>query len=208
MRSPIDDKWFKAQQKRVGVTAEDIARRMGRDRSTVSHIYTGRIRMSLEWAKAFAEVLDVPLSEVLERAGVADAQDAKLAVAPGFSESDATPFGPRDKAPSGTAEVAAAFGARPGVDVWMVRNKSMELAGYHPGDFILVDTHASERVKAGDFVIAQVYSRNGGAKTVFRKWMPPVLIACAAPTADEPVYVVDGDNVVIRGKISASWRLS
>ena len=36
----MDDKWFKAQQKRVGVTADQIAAEMGRDRSAVSSIYT------------------------------------------------------------------------------------------------------------------------------------------------------------------------
>ena len=58
----MDDKWFKRQQKIAGVTAADIADRMGRARSNVSHILNGHQRMSLEWAKAFAEVLNVPLA--------------------------------------------------------------------------------------------------------------------------------------------------
>ena len=60
----MDDKWFKQQQKRVGATAEDIAQKMGRTRANVSNIYTGRQKMSLEWARAFAEVLQVPIDAV------------------------------------------------------------------------------------------------------------------------------------------------
>lgn len=200
----MDDKWFKAQQKRVGVTAEDIARKRGLSRVNVSHILTGRQAMSLDWAKAFAEVLQVPLATVLEKAGATDPATAQQ-LNPGFAESDAAPFvsrGMEDRAPM---TLAAAFGAKPGVDVWTVRGRGMALAGYMPGDFILVDTHAAERVKAGDAVIAQVYGRNG-ARTVFRRFEPPVLVSAGTDPNDGGVHVVDGENVVIRGKVVASWR--
>lgn len=200
----MDDKWFKTQQKKVGVTAEDIARRMNRSRSNVSHILNGKQRMSLEWAKAFSEVLQVPVATVLEKAGAADPATAQQ-LSPGFAESDAAPFvarGMDDRAPM---TLAQAFGAKPGVDVWSVKGRAMVLAGYMPGDFILVDTHAAERVKAGDAVIAQVYGRNG-ARTVFRRFEPPVLVAAGTDPADAGVHVVDGENVVIRGKVVASWR--
>ncbi|MGR3522698.1 MAG: helix-turn-helix domain-containing protein [Paracoccus sp. (in: a-proteobacteria)] len=87
----IDDKWFKQQQRRVGVTTEDIAARAGRARSAVSNIYTGRQRMNLDWAKVFAEVLQVPLDEVLQRAGAMDAPTARH-LSPGFSEGDVQPW--------------------------------------------------------------------------------------------------------------------
>ena len=57
----MDDKWFKRQQKRAGVTAEDIAEELGRDRSVVSRIYVGRQRMTLDQARVFAKVLEIPL---------------------------------------------------------------------------------------------------------------------------------------------------
>jgi len=112
----MDENWFKQQQKRVGVTAKDIAKRMGRDRSTVSHIYTGRIRMSLDWARVFAEVLDMPLPTILEEAGITDAETAQQMV-PDFAESDAAPFvgtGPDERT---ARSVAAMPGERPGVDM-------------------------------------------------------------------------------------------
>lgn len=204
----MDDKWFKQQQKRVGVTADDIAQKMGRTRANVSHILTGRQRMSLDWAKAFAEVLQVPLSTVLEKAGVTDGQTAQ-AVAPGFSESDAAPWIPGPE-PAGSREVTtvaqALGGGRPGIDVWRVKGQVMALSGLLAGDFLLVDTHQAERVKPGDTVVAQVYSPKG-ATTVLRRYEPPVLVSASTDPADRQVYVVDGVNVVIRGKVVASWRV-
>lgn len=200
----MDDKWFKAQQKKVGATAEDIARERGLSRVNVSHILNGRQRMSIDWAHAFSKVLKQPVSVILEKAGVVDPATARQ-LSPGFAESDAAPFDLAGADTRRAAVIAEAFGARPGIDIWKITTASMALAGYLPGDYVLVDTHQAERVRAGDVVIAQIYSPRG-AKTVLRRWMPPVLVAHAAPTEDEPVYVVDNDNVVIRGKVTASWR--
>lgn len=205
MPHEIDDKWFKQQQKRVGVTADEIAAKRGLNRSNVSHILNGRQRMSLDWAQAFAEVLQVPLATVLEKAGVTDAATAQT-ISPGFAESDAAPWKPQAFEDRKAQTIAEAFGAKPGVDVWQVKSNAMCGAGLLPGDFILVDTHQAERVKAGDTVIAQVYARNGTAKTVLRRWMPPVLISVAGNGEPTEVHVVDGDNVVIRGRISTCWR--
>jgi SOS-response transcriptional repressor LexA len=202
----MDDKWFKAQQKRVGVTAEDIARRMGRTRANVSHILMGRQKMNLEWAEAFAEVLQVPLATVLEKAGVSPKAIAQQ-ITPGFAESDAVPFTPAPAQADQMKIIATAFGAtRPGIDIWRVKSRAMALAGLLDGDFVLVDTHQSERSRAGDVVIAQLYQRNGTAITVLRRFEPPVLVAASTDLADARVHVVDGENVVIRGKVIASWR--
>lgn len=203
----MDDKWFKQQQKKVGVTAKDIADEMGRSRTIISHIYTGRQRMSLEWAKVFAKVLDAPLDEVLRRAGSLTDKDTKELV-PGFSEGDVTPFEIKDDRDQPAQEIARSLGGgRPGVDVWSVKSDALVLAGYLPGDALLVDTHQADRVRAGDTVIAQVYdAKNGTASTVLRKYQPPALISASASNIDQSVKIVDGVNVLIRGKVIASWR--
>jgi SOS-response transcriptional repressor LexA len=201
----MDDKWFKLQQKRVGVTADQIAARLGRDRSVVSKILSGKQRMTLEWANAFAEVLQVPLATVLEKAGMTDAPTAQ-AFTPGFSDSDAAPFVHSLAEGGQTRSIAQLMGERVGVDVWRVKSRAMALAGLLEGDFMLIDTHAAERVRPGDVVIAQIYGRNG-ANTVLRRFEPPVLVASSADPADARVHVVDGNNVVIRGKLVASWRV-
>lgn len=205
--SPMDDKWFKAQQKRAGVTADEIAARIGRDRSVVSKIYSGQRTMTLEWAQAFSEALGVALSDVLERAGVANQQVARQ-LNPGFAESDAVQWIPKGAEDRQVPTMAAAMGQRPGVDVWQVKSTSLSLMGYMPGDYILVDTHVAERVRAGDAVIAQVYDNaKGTAATVLRRFEPPVLVAASLSFDENRVHVVDGVNVVIRGKIVGSWRV-
>ena len=202
----MDDKWFKAQQKKVGVTADDIARRMGRTRANVSHILTGRQKMTLPWAQAFADVLQVPLATVLERSGSATTQIAQQ-ISPGFSDSDVAAWVPALAEEATVKTIASALGAdRPGVDIWRVKSRAMALAGFLEGDYMLVDTHQSERARPGDVVIAQIYSRTG-ASTVLRRFEPPVLLAASADPDDGRVHVVDGHNVVIRGKVVASWRV-
>jgi SOS-response transcriptional repressor LexA len=204
----MDDKWFKEKQKKAGVTADDIARRMGRARSNVSHILTGKQRMSLDWAQAFADTLNVPVEEVLLRAGAMPVS-RPVQVRSGLSESDAAAWVPGPSLAEGTTvkAIAAAFGAdRPGIDIWRVNKRAMVLAGLLQGDFMLVDSHQSERVKPGDIVIAQIYSRTG-ASTVLRRFEPPVLVAESVDPDDKRIFIVDGHNVVIKGKVVASWRV-
>jgi len=202
----MDEKWFKLQQKKAGVTAEDIAARLGKARSNVSHIYSGKQKMSLDWAQAFAEAFGCTVAEVLERAGAAPVAVTQQ-LTPGYAESDAIPFvhmGPEDRA---TPAIAQAFGQREGVDIWRARTSAMALAGYLPGDHLLVDTNAAERLKPGDIVIAEVYEHGRGvAATLLRRFEPPVLIAETTSQEQRRVHVVDGTNVVIKGKVIASWR--
>lgn len=204
----MDTIWFKALQKRSGLTSFDLGEAIGRDRTVISRIINGTQRMTLEQARIFAEKLNVPLHEMLEKAGLADKGTAQQ-LAPGFQESDAAQWapGPSFGDDRDVPTVAEALGGgKPGVDVWRVKSQVMALAGLLAGDFMLVDTLQAERVKAGDTVIAQVYNRTG-ATTVLRRFEPPVLVAASIDPADGRVHVVDGINVVIRGKVTASWRL-
>lgn len=205
----MDDKWFKQRQKQVGVTADQIAAQLGRDRSVVSKILNGRQRMTLEWAQAFADVLETPISTVLEKAGVAAPVVARQ-MTPGFAESDAIAWVPGPGLAEGqrVRSIALVLGATaPGIDIWRVKSQAMALAGMLSGDFFLLDTQKSERAKAGDMVVAQIYSHNTGtATTVLRRFEPPVLVAASTDPAEQRVHVVDGQNVVIKGKVVASWR--
>lgn len=200
----MDERWFKEQQKRAGVTADDIARRMGRVRSAVSHIYSGRQKMSLEWAQAFSDVLGVPVSTVLEKAGVASAEQAQeVEAAP--RGGDVVKFVGRSPSDRHIAAVGEALGSRPGTLIWECRSRCMALGGILPGDYLLVDADQSERCSAGDIVTAEVHSPLG-RKLVLRRYAPPVLVSAACPGEEETAHVVDGVNVVIRGKVVAVWR--
>lgn len=203
----MDVEWFKRQQRQKGLTIVDLGDAIGRDRSIVSRFYTGRQKMSFEQAERIAEVLEVPLAEVLTRAGIAERRIAQE-LEPGFRDSDAAVWVP--KATSGgdrDAKMAEVLGLRPGVDIWEVRGKSLMLLGFFPGDKILVDSHLAPKAKTGDVVVAQVYDRHmGTAKTLLRQLQQPVLISHSTEPSDWKPYVVDQDNVNISGVIIASWR--
>lgn len=208
----MDEKWFKQQQRRVGKTSEDIGTALGRDRTIVSRIYNGRQKMTADQARVFAEVLEVPVGQVLERAGVLARDDLTPTI--GFAEDkidfkppDAVAFSGSENERLNVVSIAEHFGGnRPGVDVWEVSGAAMSLMGYLTGDCMLVDAHAATRAVAGDVVVAQIYDRRGEATTVLRRFEPPVLVSASSEPDHQRVYVVDGNNVVIRGKVVASWR--
>lgn len=202
----MDKDWFRRRLRMQGKTADDLAKAIGRDRAVVSRILNGHQQLTLDQAKVFAVELDTDVSDVLLRSGLTDAPVAQ-ALTPGFAESDAAPWvaGPGMTEGRDVPTIAQALGGgRPGIDVWRVKGKAMAQHGLLEGDYMLVDTHQAERVKPGDTVVAQVYNRTG-ATTVLRTFAPPVLMS--SDPNDMQVQVVDGVNVVIRGKVVASWRV-
>lgn len=196
----METQWFKDQARKAGKTTEDLARAIGRDRAVVSRILNGRQRLQPEQAEAFARELEVPLEEVLAHAGVFSTTAARRVATGGFLDSDAAPV----TGDGGAGRIAAALG--PG-ELWRVKSPAMALAGLLPGDYLLVDAAAAERCRAGDTVLAEVHDRTAAAAvTVLRRYEPPVLVAASLDPDDRRVHVVDGSNVVIRGKVISSWR--
>lgn len=206
----MDTMWFKRVQKRAGVTSWDLGKALGRDRSVVSRIINGSQKMTVDQAKVFARLLGEPLDEVMHRAGLLDQEERQVA-APGFRDAEAAPWTPPPRAPKEARDdelrVASHLGMKQGVDLWVVKSRSMALAGYLPGDRILVDLRSPERAADGSVVVAQVYDLlRGTAKTVLRRFQRPALVAHSADPDDWHAWVVDERNVSIRGIVTASWR--
>jgi hypothetical protein len=202
----MDAGWFKKRKKMAGITDADIAAIAGRNRSAVPKILGGQQRMTMIWARAFSQALGVSLSEVLQHAGELD-EGPRVTQRHGFSESDVAPLA-TDTMTGRARTLAEALGAgRTGIDTWRVKATDLALIGFLPGDNLLVDQHAGERAKAGDVVIAQVYdAASGEAVTVLREYQPPVLVPASVNPAARRVHVVDGINVVVRGRVVSSWR--
>jgi transcriptional regulator with XRE-family HTH domain len=89
-----------------------------------------------------------------------------------------------------------------GLDPWMLKTRALELAGYLPGDVVLVDVNAEP--EEGDAVVAQHFDLN--TETVFRLYQKPYLVAAAVDRVARPPLVVDDRRVMIRGVIIASFR--
>jgi SOS-response transcriptional repressor LexA len=204
--SRMDDKWFKQQQKIAGVTADQIAQAIGRDRSLVSRVYTGRQKMTLDLAQAFADILQVPLATVLEKSGIASA-DALASADPSFADGDAMPVSPTTQIGRQADALTLALGGKNhNIELYRVQSHAMALAGMLLGDLILVDKNQSERITSGDMVLAKVYQRGGKSCTVLRRFEAPVLVSASMLPEDARVYVVDGETVSISGKVVACWR--
>ena len=202
----MDVQWFKKRQRAAGVTADEIGDALGRDRSIVSRIYAERQTMTLQQAQIFASKLNVPIADVLEHAGLADARTAQQ-VQPAQAGSDATPWNAATGSVADREMMSFLGGGRPGLDVWRVSNRAMVLDGYIEGDFILVDHNVTTSTAAGRTVIAQVYDwQSGTAATLLRRYDPPVLTSASADPEDRKVHVVDDKNVAIKGVVVASWR--
>jgi hypothetical protein len=117
----------------------------------------------------------------------------------GFGE-DAVPFAP-EPGDAIAAAVKALTGGSNTIAPFTLRSTALELAGFMPGDIVLVDLNASPR--AGDAVCAQVYDwPNMRAETVMRIYAsaPPVALLIARSTDPALVpLVVDGDRVLVKG---------
>lgn len=100
------------------------------------------------------------------------------------------------------AAVKALVGDSLTVTPWTLRTRALELAGYMPGDVVLVDLNGVP--KPGDAVCAQVYDwARGRAETVMRvlERATPVdlLVARSLDPELQTPLVVDGERVVVKG---------
>lgn len=92
--------------------------------------------------------------------------------------------------------------AQNGLDPWRLKSRALELAGYLPGDVLIVDLNAEP--EDGDAVVAQNYE--GGTETIFRLYQKPYLVAAAVDRVPRRPLLVDDDSVMIRGVVIAMFR--
>ncbi len=90
--------------------------------------------------------------------------------------------------------------------VWRVWSRALELAGYLPGDAVLVD--ATVAPVSGDVVCVQIFDdKSGGYRTRLRLYQPPHVVTS---TMDRKVQAeplaVDNDRVWIWGTVIRSVR--
>jgi hypothetical protein len=122
--------------------------------------------------------------------------------APRGFEEEAVPYRPLAGDPVAAA-VLALIAGRNAVDPWTLRTRALELAGFLPGDIVLVDLNAAPQ--PGDAVCAQVYDwPRMKAETVMRVLIaaPPVQLLVARTVDPEfTPLVVDGERVVVKGVV-------
>lgn len=101
--------------------------------------------------------------------------------------------------------VALAIRDRSNVSTWILKSRSIEAAGYLPGDVLISD--ASVAPMAGDIVCAQIYDlRQATAETIFRLYEPPYLISASNESALRKPLLVDNERVIVMGTVTETFR--
>ena len=119
---------------------------------------------------------------------------------------DAVPFEAADRGPRTRAAVEQLIDGRNAANAWVLQSRALELAGYLPGDVLIVDLNAAPQ--RGDIVCAQRYdmARPGRTETIFRIYEKPYLVAAGTdPALRRPEYD-DGERIVVKGVVTDMIR--
>jgi AcrR family transcriptional regulator len=92
--------------------------------------------------------------------------------------------------------IAGLIGDRAAARPWLMRSNALALAGVRPGDIMIID--AAEAAKDGDVVCAEIEA-GVSARTVFRLYQTPNLVAASFDPAAVRPELVDGVRVRIAG---------
>ena len=180
--------------KRTGWSQSDLAFRAGLDPSTLSRFLSGGVE---------GRVLRPATLARIERAAGMKLDGESGAETEGFAEAEATLL--TRPGPDLAIAVAALSSGCKAVDAWTLSSHALDMAGYRPGDILLVSL--GEEPRPGDVVCAQIYDwAKGQAETVFRLYQPPYLLAASTdPTLLRP-HVLGDNGVAIKGVVIHSLR--
>lgn len=147
------------------------------------------------------------VTQVSRATGIAAPSDVRGAPDPDGLSEEAVPFILGERTDATAAAVRLLIGERQGADPWILRTRSLEDAGYYPGDVVILDLNAAPRPR--DAVCAQVYDwQRGAAETVWRVFDPPFLLDASRDlSARHKPLVVDSERVLIKGVITNSLRM-
>jgi len=174
--------WVDGLERRFAVTKAQIAHRAGVRPSTLYRWFDG----DLNHIPSHASVL-----RIANAFGVAMPRTEPARTPAFFAEAGVAAIEP----PASEKPV------EPNLSWWKVGDRALELAGYLPGDRVMLDQALAAR--AGDAVIAQVYDfERGAAETRLRFYSPPFLVTRTMdPALTDKADLVDGKRVVISGPI-------
>lgn len=166
-----------------GITQAELARLLKRDRAVMTNLMYGRRTLKADEAVKIANYIGVPVTDIL---GVEE-------FSCGLAEPAMIPF---QHAPStgarksrhivkkkGAYFLEVERSASPKLFAVEVRDDSLNLAGFLPGDIAIADM--DRPVAEGDVVAVQHYHEEDDAQTILRRYAPPMLL----PHSTQPQFL-------------------
>lgn len=177
-----------------GITQTELARWLNRDKSAVTQLMQGKRQLKASEAALIAQNLGVSVADLL---GVEE-----RAAAQGVAESVLIPFqaAPTQVRGKGIIEKGGKFFIEESANfsssayALEVADDGLNLSGVLPGDIVISDL--SHAPREGQLVVAQAYAQ-GGAKTLVRKYAPPLLVPHSTNAAHAPLNIDDDDVRVV-----------
>jgi hypothetical protein len=186
---------------RARLTVRDVAGQLDLPHTSYAHYESPRYKKPY-----LPPDLAERLAAIFERHGIDRAEVLALG---GFSGTGRATLGLADEAAPYEGELPEAVplaSRMPNAGLWEIRGRALDLAGLLPGDVVAVDPGRSA-LKTGDVVCAQIYDwQKGSATTVFRIYEPPYLVALSTDPQHRKPVLVDGDQVLLKGRVVASFR--
>lgn len=184
--------WLTKLESETSDSASQIARNSGLDPSTLTRFKK----------PTSTRVLDtLTISQITNAYKVDPPTDPNGAPAKGFQD-EATPYRSSSSGSEIDIAIRALTAGRNNCDPWTLRTRTLEAAGYLPGDVVLVDLSAQPR--DGDAVLAQVYDfERMKAVSVWRKYRQSGDLALLVPASFDPSLgeplLVNGKDVSVKG---------
>lgn len=173
-----------------------LAREAGIDPSTLSKFLGDPLNI--------AQLNTLSIEKIAAAGGIPPYQTQPVSMPRGMAEGEAAPYVTEAPDAALARAIQAAKAGKNGVDPWIMRSRALELAGYLPGDILMVDLNAEPQ--DGDAVCAQVYDKIGRAETVMRIYEKPFLAAATTDRSLSRPLLIDDDRVQVRGVVVASFR--
>lgn len=195
----MDGAWFKTRLRSLGKTQTDLAVAIHRDRSVVSKMLGGQPSLKLDQVRPFADVLQVPIFELLYRAGLRWGSPNHPIVAPILSSIQAGQFADMipDEPPASAENIlvehhrSTVFGLR-------VEGDSMDRVA--PPTSIIVVDYADKDPRDGEVFAF----RRAGEATLKRyrrddrgAWLEP----CSMNPRHGPISPGAGEEIEVIGRI-------
>jgi len=84
----INSGWFKDRLKAIKLSQRGLAKRMNVDPAAISYMLQGKRAMSMEEAKSLADILLMPVTEVMRQAGIDVTDDVRKVPIKGYTDAD------------------------------------------------------------------------------------------------------------------------